>query len=209
MPESERNRFLYGLFSESSDGQAYYAFDRDRHVDAKATKMMGTIYIGMDFNVHPMTAIICQVINNVLIVFDEVYLENSDTYKMRDHLVRHGYAGSTIIPDSTGANRKTSGATDFQILKEVGFTIPTVRNPLQVDRVNNINRLLTEDRIKINPKCKKLITDLEKVNWKDGKLDQTGENKMLTHISDCLGYACWKLLPLEATVRPITINKYR
>jgi hypothetical protein len=40
-----------------------------------------------------------------------------------------------------------------------------------------------------------LINDLEKVTWKDNKPDQSGENKLLTHISDALGYGLWKLAP--------------
>ena len=159
-------------------------------------KLPGTLFLGMDFNVNPMTCVVAQFINNMFVIHDEVYLENSDTYKMVNELKRRGYKG-TVIPDSTGKNRKTSGKSDHQILTEAGFTIPYVSNPFVTDRVNNINRLFTDNRIIINPKCKKLIGDLEKVSWKDNKLDQKGENKMLTHISDALGYLCWKLSPIE------------
>ena len=156
----------------------------------------------------PMTAVICQVINNAIHVHDEVYLENSDTYKMSDSLIKSRYVG-TVIPDSTGKNRSTSGKSDFDILKGYGFKIPHVFNPAQTDRVNNVNRLLTENRLIINPKCKKLIADLEQVSWKDNKLDQKGANKMLTHISDALGYACWHLDKIGSKVKPIEIGKMR
>jgi len=208
MPQKEKDRFLLGKFAESDDGQAYYAFDRDKHV-GNISKSMSPIKIGMDFNVHPMTATICQIVNGQIHVIDEVYLENSDTFKMTDALMKKGYRGATVYPDSTGKNRKTSGQSDFEILKANGFTIPSVRNPLQVDRVNNINRLLTEGRIKIDKNCKKLINDLERVAWKDGKLDQKGDAKMLTHISDSLGYLAWALFPIGITSKPISINKYR
>jgi len=192
MPEDKRERFLLGLYSDADDGQVYYEFDRDIHVKS-VKRMPGSVLIGMDFNVHPMTSIQCSMVNNCFHIFDEVYQENSDTPKMMSELSKRGYAGGYVYPDSTGKNRKTSGFTDFQIIKDAGFTIKGVTNPFVNDRVNNINRLLKAGRIIIDPKCRKLINDLEKVAWKDNKLDQKGENAMLTHISDCLGYLCWAL----------------
>lgn len=203
MPEKERNRFLDGLYNDESEGQVYYAFRRDEHVK-EVTKKDGTIFIGMDFNVDPMTAIIFNFIDEEIHIFDEVYLSgSSDTYKMSAELIRRGYLGARIIPDSTGRNRRTSGKSDFLILKEAGFVIDGTYNPFVTDRVINVNRLLGLNKIKIDPKAKKLINDLEKVVWKNNELDQSGTNKHLTHISDCLGYACFKLLPL------IKINEQR
>jgi len=195
LSEEQKNRFLLGLFTDSSDGEAYYAFDRERHVQS-CTKIPGSLFITMDFNVNPMTASIMQYYDGIFHFLDEIYLENSDTYKMVAELRRRGYYG-TVIPDSTGKNRKTSGASDFKILEDAGFKIPDhVRNPFVVDRVNNMNRLFTHDKIIIDPKCKKLIGDFEKVCWKDNKLDQKTDT-MLTHCSDNAGYGCWFLDPIE------------
>lgn len=191
MPEKERIRFMEGIFNECNDGEAYYEFDRDRHVKP-VKRMPGTVLLGMDFNVNPMTSVQCSIVNGNFHIFDEVYQENSDTPKMCFELRKRKYTGN-VYPDSTGKNRKTSGITDFQTLKDNGFSIKGVTNPFVNDRVNNINRLLKADRIIIDPKCKKLINDLEKVSWKDNQLDQKGENKMLTHISDALGYLCWAI----------------
>lgn len=149
----------------------------------------------MDFNVAPMTALICQIYDDTFWVHDEAWLMNSDTNRMMIHLKDQNYVGE-VIPDSTGRNRKTSGRSDFQIIKDHGYSIRTTQNPFITDRVNNVNRLLGVDRVIINPKCKKLINDLEKVGWKDNKLDQSGSNKELTHISDCLGYVLHALDPL-------------
>ena len=207
MPERDRQRFLDGLFTDDDDGAAYYAFDRERHV-GETKKTMGTTFIGMDFNVQPMTACELQYYNGTFYIHSEKFLENSDTYKMCDALLRDKITG-TVVPDSTGKNRKTSGKSDHAILKEHGFKIPHVFNPFVTDRVNNVNRLLTENRIIINPKCKKLIGDLEKVSWKDNKLDQKTDT-MLTHISDALGYALWHIEPIRNHGRkPVEITNYR
>lgn len=204
MPEKERNRFLLGKYNDESNGQVYYAFKRDVHVKNLERKP-GTVWIGMDFNVNPMSAVIGQLIDNKFHILDEVYLTNADTYKMCDELKRRGYGGLKIIPDSTGANRKTSGKSDFDILKDSGFTIESTYNPFVTDRVNNINRLFTADDIVLDHKCKKLINDLERVVWKDSKLDQSGANKMLTHVSDCLGYLCWKIKPINSAMAKINM----
>jgi PBSX family phage terminase large subunit len=197
MSEQDRARFLLGQFSDESDGQAYYSFNREKHVREIDKKThVGSVLIGMDFNVQPMTAVIARYINNRFHITSEAFLENSDTFKMTDHLIRNGYKGARIYPDSTGKNRKTSGKSDHKILGDAGFSVEYTRNPLVFDRVNNINRLFMEDRIIIDPSCKKLIADLEKVSWKDGALDQKSD-KMLTHISDALGYLCWAIDPLK------------
>jgi hypothetical protein len=152
-----------------------------------------------------MTAVICYYINGIFYITDEVFLPNSDTYKMANELFKRQYRG-TIYPDSTGANRKTSGKSDHEILKDSGFHIESTRNPYVTDRVNNINRLLKDGKIVISPKCKMLINDLEKVVWKGKDLDE-GKDRQLTHISDCLGYLCWSLAPIG--IRPAsTIQMY-
>lgn len=194
MPEKERNRFLLGLFNDESEGQVYYSFRRDSHVK-ETTRKPGTVFVGQDFNVNPMCSTIFQFIDNKFIFLDELFLENSDTFKTCDELKKKGYVGAKIIPDSTGRNRKTSGQSDFDIMTQAGFTIESTHNPFVGDRVNNFNRLLAADRVIIDPKCKKLINDLEKVTWKDNKLNQLGEAKMLTHISDAAGDGLWKLDP--------------
>jgi len=197
MPEAQRKRFRDGEFSSDDDGQAYYTFDREKHTTTiSKSYRQGQVCIGMDFNVNPMTAVVGHFINNKFYVFTERFLPNSDTYKMSHSLISGGFKGGNIYPDSTGKNRKTSGISDHTILKEAGFTVVPTFNPLVVDRVNNVNRLLREDRLIIDKSCGKLIADLEKVSWKDGVLDQKTDT-MLTHISDALGYWCWALDPLR------------
>lgn len=196
MPEKERKRFLEGEFGDNSQGQAYYSFNREKHVVDEEAMSNGTVWVGMDFNVDPMTAVVCKVQNGKYRILDEVFLEASDTYKMADALIRRGWGGATICPDSTGRNRKTSGNSDFQILEQAGFKLASTYNPFVTDRVNNVNRLFNAGQVILHPRCKKLINDLERVQWKNDELDQRGANKHLTHISDALGYLLWKLDPI-------------
>jgi PBSX family phage terminase large subunit len=192
MPENMRKRFELGEFVDDHDGLVYYSFDRDKNVKEFGS-FPGSTLIGMDFNVNPMTAVCAKMSNNILHIFDEAFLENSDTFKMAHELSKRGHSGAMIYPDSTGANRKTSGRSDHQILKDSGFRIEATRNPLVFDRVNNVNYLLKNEKIIIHPRCKKLINDLEKVSWRGQDLDQKSDQS-LTHISDALGYLSWHVL---------------
>jgi len=207
LPEKERARFLRGEYSDGDDGLAYYCFDQELHIHNVERQARSTTHIGMDFNVMPMTAACASVVNGEIHVFDEAFLENSDTQRMAHHLAKKGYHG-TIYPDSTGKNRKTSGKTDHQILRDNGFHVQYVHNPIQYDRVNNVNRLLQDGKVKINPRCKKLINDLNKVSWKDNKLDQKTD-KMLTHVSDAFGYLCWNLMPFFEAPKQLTHTHMR
>ena len=202
MPEKDRTRFLLGEFSDESQGQVYYSFRRDDHVK-EFDRFPGTIWAGQDFNIDPGAAVFASYVDNKFWIFDEVLLHNSDTYKMADEFKKRGYGGARICPDSTGVSRKTSGQSDFEILKKSGFIIESTRNPFVGDRINNTNRLFQENRIIIHPRCRKLINDFEKVVWKDNKLDQGGTNKHLTHISDAASYLFWKIEPFNPSVAKV------
>lgn len=192
LSDKERARFRDGVFADAEDGSAYYAFDRDINVHSYDGPKIGTLMVGMDFNVDPMTAVVGRYINKKFYVIDELYLKNSDTPKMIDELIRRGYAGASVYPDSTGRNRSTSGKSDHVHLRDAGFRVEGTRNPYVRDRVNNINRLLRDGRILVDPRCKNLINDFEKVTW-DGKDLDKKSDESLTHISDALGYWCWAL----------------
>ena len=207
MPERERNRFLLGMYADDSDGQVYYAFNPEKHVKEFDVPAHGTLYIASDFNVSPTTSVVFKYINGVFMFFDEIYLEVGDTYKLAAALKAKGYIG-TLIPDSTGGNRRTSGISDHEILRQSGQKIPSVFNPAIVDRINNMNRLLDADRMIFHARMKKTRNDLTKVVYRNGVPDQTGANKMLTHLSDCCGYGAWHLDKIGIKMNPIAVSKY-
>jgi hypothetical protein len=194
MPEKDRERFLEGNFRDESDGNVYYEFKRDIHVKSFPI-LPGTKFILCDFNVNPHCSLACQFIDGKIQVIEEFFLLNSDTPRAISAWEKT-YRGSRVIPDSTGRNRKTSGKSDFDLIKDAGFVIESVHNPFVKDRVNNVNYNLKAGLIEIHPNCKKLINDLERVAWRNNELDQKTD-PMLTHISDALGYGSYKLLPIH------------
>lgn len=186
---------LDGEFVNLTQGKCYYAFDRN-HIDDVELDESLPIYVGMDFNVDPMSATICQIYKDTIHVVGEIFIRNSNTPEMAQIILKN-FGKCKIVPDSTGTNRKTSAHTDFQILKDYGHEVIYSRNPFVVDRINNVNRLFKLNKVKISPNCKKLINDLEKVTWKESgsDIDKTTD-KLLSHISDGFGYLAWYAMPM-------------
>lgn len=186
---------LLGEFVDIQSGKAYWAFNEEVNV-REFTPIKGTYDVGMDFNIDPFCAVIGYVYNDTIYILDEIFERNTTTPFVASKLFSK-YGRCVIIPDSTGSNRKTSGKTDFMMLKEFNHIIESTRNPFVIDRVNNINRLLEKQRIIIHPRCKNLIDDLKKVTWdKHGDLDQKTD-KLRTHASDALGYFAHKRMPMR------------
>lgn len=198
---------IMGKFVNITSGKAYYSFSREVNVMEFSKPQYGTAFVFNDWNVDPMSGVIAYNLGGAIYVWDEIFLRNSDTFRFIDEIKRRGYSGVTVIPDSTGQSRKTSGKSDFDMMKEAGFNVLYNLNPYVVDRVNNVNRLLRDKKIIIHPRCKKLINDLEKVSWKDNKLDQKTD-PLLTHVSDGLGYGCWKLMPINSSKSNARIKLY-
>ncbi len=180
-------------FVSSAEGNVYYAFDRREHVRRIDQDKSLAVWTGMDFNVNPMTAVLANVVNGTLYVFDEIWLPHSNTYAMKDRLKKE-QAGQNvkIVPDATGSAKKTSSVkSDHEILRGAGFDVMRSRsNPPTEDRYNTVNGRLKENRIVISDKCTKLIRDLERVTHEDNA-------DYLTHISDALGYLAWHHMPVK------------
>jgi len=183
---------LHGLFFEANSQQIYYMFKRDAHVKEFDYPIN---YIGSDFNVCPLTSVCCHISGDTIYVVDEIWLENSNTYILRDTLLdTYDCRNITVVADSTSDSRRTSSIkTDQQILKEGGLNIARSRNPPVGDRYNCVNNLLEKKRLFIHPRCKMLIRDLEKM-CRDNKKPE------LSHISDALGYLAWWLFPIKRNI---------
>jgi hypothetical protein len=110
-----------------------------------------------------------------------------------------------VYGDATGNGRQTAASrTDWQIVRDffkrypykLNLRVPS-SNPLAKDRVNCVNAMLCNQagqrRIWIDPGCKHLITDLERVHWKadpSGNMlpDIDKSDPARSHVSDALGY---------------------
>ena len=192
---------LDGQFVNMNSGQVYYGFDRNVHVRQVELMPTDLLMVGLDFNVHPLCGVFIARRGEMIYVVDELYLENSNTFQAaKEILQRYSNRYMQIVPDETGNRRKTSSnQTDHEILRRAGLEVVPFRNPSVKDRQNNINRLLENKYIKIHPRCKHLIKDLE-------QLTHENDDDMLSHISDALGYVVWKINPLIKPKRKARIS---
>jgi len=193
---------LDGQFVNLTSGKVYYKFDRAQHV--KSVNDNGQyLFVGLDFNVHPLCGIYCNIVDDTIYIFDELYQEDSNTFKASKTLLKN-FPGRlvNIVCDSTGDRRKSSSPnTDHEILRRAGLNVLKFKNPFVKDRDNNVNRLFEQNKIVIDPRCVQLIRNLE-------QLVHDNKNDMLGHITDAFGYICWHLFPLRKPRRDQTV-KYR
>jgi len=191
---------------ENYSGRVYYAFDRRLSVKPCAYDDKLPLHIGMDFNINPMSAVVCQEkADGEIWVIDEITIQTSNTDEMSDEIAtRYGKRGFdptkpsldhiTVYPDPAGAQRRTSaqGKTDISILRAHGLkVIAMASHPLIRDRVNLVNAKIqsadSKRHLYVDPRCKVSIKCLEQLCYKEGTNDPDKELG-LDHLPDALGY---------------------
>lgn len=200
LPSIERAQLKDGnWYASDPTNRRYYAFNEHKHV-AEFEQKGYPVYIGQDFNVDRMGGVLCEIYDDTIYIFDEIYLTHKDanTYSLRDHVSeKFGHLNLAFVPDSTGANRKTSAPkTDHQILRDAGFKVESSTNPAREDRFNCTNGLLEQNRIIVHPRCKHTIADLKNTKKIDSQNKKNGV-EIRGHITDGLGYVAWKFFPLQ------------
>lgn len=155
-------------------GMVLFAFTRAGNVQVVEDNH-SEVRVGLDFNVDPMSAVVWSKAADEMHVWDTIELRNSGTEEMCAE-IRRRYPSREIViyPDPTGVARKTAapvGQTDFTIIKRAGFQLRAPASPTPVaDRINETNALLCNQagrrRLLIHPKCKRLITAIERLAYK-------------------------------------------
>lgn len=160
------------------------------------------VYCIFDFNVDPMTCLICQ--RNGMRwgkVIKEIRLRNSDIYEMTDR-IKNEFDDYYIIAtgDASGRNRNGSnkGRKSYvQIIKQElrlsdkQIQFPAVNQSIANTRIVMNSILSKHPEFKISSECNFLIDDLETVKT-DGKGGiEKGDDKLKTHFLDDLRYFSW------------------
>jgi hypothetical protein len=199
---------VLGEYLAASDGMVYYAFSRRANVRAAELREDLPLLWSVDFNVDPMSSVVAQRDGDDLFVLREVSLRRSGTKQMCDQVLqaygRHR-AGIVVYGDASGANRKTTGESDWAMVRQelakgfggrVSYRIPK-RNPAVRDRISLVNARMRnaagEEHLFVHPECKELIADFEQVEYR-GNTSAVNKEKDTdrTHLSDALGYLVWQ-----------------
>lgn len=207
----------YNASFENSGGTIYYAFSKNFWPDGNVDPNIEFdpakhLYIGMDFNVDPLCAVIAQKVNDEVHIFDEIYLRDSNTTEAAEAIsTKYGNSRTYICPDATGGRRSTSsdGNTDHLILQNKGFLLLTDRstngfpiNPEIVDRINDVNSAFCsatgKRRVRIHPRCVNTINSINRQEYKPGTRFPD-KNSGFDHMNDAIGYLLHQLMPSYST----------
>ena len=185
-------------------GMIYYNFNRQKNIIENYNKNHQFLHIGLDFNVDPMTAVVCAIEKDIVIVFDEIQIYSSNTQEMCEE-IRNRYKNKNIVvyPDPSARQRKTSagGFTDISILKNAGFDV-RCRNtaPMVRDRINSVNSRLKnvngKNNLFIVKSCKNVIKSIERQIYKEGT-HIPDKDSGYDHMNDALGYLVEYNFPLK------------
>jgi hypothetical protein len=155
-----------------------------------------------------MSSVVAQKRGDELVVLDEIVIPRASTWDACEEFwTRFGFHGSGLVVygDASGNNLRTTGNTDYQIIRQffgrtpyrtVDYRVPKA-NPMVRDRVLHVNAMLRsaggDVNMHISPKCKELMKDFEEVVFKSGStvIDKDRDPKR-THLSDALGYLVWQ-----------------
>jgi hypothetical protein len=189
---------------ETYAGRIYYAFDRKQNVVSITDHNTDVIYVGMDFNIDPMSAVVAVRKGDTLYVIDEIRMFSSNNQELVAVIkTRYPRSKVWVYPDPAGSARKTAagGTTDHAILQNAGFVVksPRAHTPVR-DRINAVNSRLCDStgqrHLYIDPKCKYTIEGLERQTYKEGT-SQPDKDSGYDHQMDALGYMIDYMFPVR------------
>lgn len=214
-PEQLIRAYLNGQFVNLASGTIYHAYDRKLNASAEAVQPGEPIFVGMDFNVGKMSAVVHVKRLGLPHAVDEI-MNGYDTPDMVRRIKERFwlYDGTSyrpareilIYPDASGDGRRSVNAsvTDLQLLKQAGFrVVAPAANPPVKDRINAMNAMFSnaqgERRYRVNAdRCPTYADCLEQQVWApNGEPDKSQDND---HPNDAAGYFIHREFPI---VKPV------
>jgi hypothetical protein len=198
-PEQQRAR-IHGEFVNLHNSRVYQYFDRQgHHVDTTMDAFGNAdLWIGMDFNIDKMAAVIGVYLPNQLLILDELIGTKENPIRDTPEMIarikkRYPNRRVHVCPDSSGQNRDTAGwETDLTLLQKEGWALHHERVQPAIDlRISNVNRLFYNGTIEppnpplcyVNTKlCPLTVKTLEQQPW------DKNDKPLKDGVTDALGY---------------------
>lgn len=185
-------------------GRVYQAFDAEIH-EVDFTDPGAEVYIGMDFNVNPMTWVEAVKLGRFWGILGAYERPFSNTEAVAAE-IKAKYPGRRVIinPDPSARALKTSagGQTDITILEAAGLEVDAdTKAPFVTDRINAVNAVLRAAdgsvSLVIHPTAAPLLKALKGLTFRGNVPDPRSP---YVHITDALGYFVWRTMsPLQTT----------
>ena len=223
-PANLIDAYINGKFVNLQTGTVYAAYDRALNRCRDTIQPGETLYIGMDFNVGKMAAVIHVKRDGMPRAVDEL-VNGYDTPDMirriKERYWRHDgkdYRPTCqirVYPDASGDSRKSVRAseTDIALLRQAGFQVlANGSNPPVKDRINAMNAMFCnaagERRYLVNDEmCPTYADSLEQQAWaENGEPDKSSGHD---HCCDAGGYYIHFEFPVvhrRTTAAPISIR---
>ncbi len=199
---------VLGEYINIHGGLVYHAFRRTEHVKEVGVRQGRRLLWALDFNVDPMCSVVAQIEGETVYVVDEIVLSRATTEEACEEFCARfpqHEGGIGIYGDASGSYLKTSGWSDYQVIREyfrragyrgVSYHVPRMNPPVR-ERVALVNAKLRsasgERHLFIDRKCRELIKDLEEVSYKaESTVIDKEKDPRRTHLSDALGYLIWQ-----------------
>ena len=204
----------YEATFEEYAGRIYYAFS-EANIRPFKVDQPDMIYVGMDFNIDPMSATIGVRLGDDMQLIDEIRMFSSNTQEMAAEIkARYPKSKVTVYPDPAARQRKTSagGSTDLSILQNAGFVVkaPNSHDAIR-DGVNSVNSRLADSKgnrhLFVDPKCKYTIESLERHAYKEGT-SQPDKDSGYDHMTDALRYMIHYIWPVRRDVQPLPAQRW-
>lgn len=191
--DNQLKAYLYGEFVNINSESVYNSYNRELHRSNESIIDGEMLYVGLDFNVTNMNAVIHVKRNNVMHAVGEIvkaYNTQSVCEQLKQRYVGHNF---TVNPDASGNARSTSGSSDFSILKKEGLKVDAgKKNPNVKERVNAVNLAFEKGQYFVNDDaCPVYAESLENQSYKDGVPDKTSG---YDHVTEAGGYCVFRNL---------------
>lgn len=201
-PEQLIQAYLNGQFVNLTSGTVYHAYDRVKNGCRDTLQDGEPVFVGMDFNVGRMAAVVHVKREGVPHAVAEVVNAYDTPDMIRILKERLGEREVRVYPDASGGSRKSVNAsvTDIQLLKDAKFRVSAPdANPPVKDRVNAMNGMFCnaqgERRYRVNADlCPTYAECLEQQVWDErGEPDKASGND---HHNDAAGYFIHRDYPI-------------
>ena len=207
-PEALADAYIEGRFVNLTSGTVFSSFDRGRCHSKEKIAEGERLYVGMDFNVGKMAAVIYVRRGEEMHAVEEI-VDGYDTPAVIGTLEQR-YQGHTICvyPDASGTSRKTVNASrsDIALLQQAGFQVRAPRkNPAIKDRILSANRGFEQGLVRVNTKsCPEFTRCLEQQAYdKNGEPDKTSGHD---HLNDAGTYPIAYEMPVQKPVSDVSIK---
>lgn len=193
--------YIQGQFTNLTSGTIYRNYDRVRCASNETIRDNEDLFVGIDFNVTRMSAVIFvkrpngwHAVAELKDVFDTPDMSKIIKERWQDNSHR-----IFVYPDATAKGRETVDASrsDITLLEQARFIVrANASNPAVKDRINSVNNLFEKGGLWVNARtCPTVAKCLEGQTYtEDGEPDKTsgfdGQN-------DAFGYAISYEFPIS------------